>query len=203
MPGTFSPSPRVSDPDMHHGTYVTHVPWCMPGSLTSGFFWSRWRGNVPGACATRKFAYLVRGPLPLLPNDNIDRLQDWYQKYPFACTYECGCTLVLTHIADSRNHNIIFYTCWRHQMETFSALLALCEGYPSLIGGFPLQRPVICVWTNNWANDQDAGGLRRHRTHYDVSVMNIQQEESDMKVKIIMHRILWVFWQIAQMVIME
>ena len=29
MPGTFSPPPRVSDPDMHHGTCVTHVPWCM------------------------------------------------------------------------------------------------------------------------------------------------------------------------------
>ena len=26
MPGTFSPLPRVSDPDMHHGTCVTHVP---------------------------------------------------------------------------------------------------------------------------------------------------------------------------------
>ena len=31
--GTFSPPPRVS---------VTHVPWCMPESLTSGFLWSRW-----------------------------------------------------------------------------------------------------------------------------------------------------------------
>ena len=37
MPGTFSPPPRVSDPDMHHGTCVTHVPWCRLGSLTSGF----------------------------------------------------------------------------------------------------------------------------------------------------------------------
>ena len=36
MPGTFSPPPRVSD--MHHGTCVTHVPWCMQGSLTSGSF---------------------------------------------------------------------------------------------------------------------------------------------------------------------
>ena len=45
MPGTFSPPPRVSDPDMHHGTCVTHVPWCMPGSLTSGFLRSRWRGK--------------------------------------------------------------------------------------------------------------------------------------------------------------
>ena len=26
----------VSDPGMHHGTCVTHVPWCMSGSLTPG-----------------------------------------------------------------------------------------------------------------------------------------------------------------------
>ena len=45
MPGTFFPSPRVRDPDMHHGTCVMHVPWCMPGSLTSGLFWNRWRGK--------------------------------------------------------------------------------------------------------------------------------------------------------------
>ena len=45
MPGTFSPPPWVSDPDMHPGTCVAHVPWCMPGSLTSGFLWSRWRGK--------------------------------------------------------------------------------------------------------------------------------------------------------------
>ena len=43
--GTFSRPPRVSDPDMHQGTCVTHVPWCMPGSLTSGFLWNRWRGK--------------------------------------------------------------------------------------------------------------------------------------------------------------
>ena len=37
-------TPRVNDPYMHHGgTCVTHVSWCMPGSLTSGFLWSRWR----------------------------------------------------------------------------------------------------------------------------------------------------------------
>ena len=45
MPGTFSAPQWVRDPDMHHGTGVTHVPWCMPGSLTSGFFWSGWRGK--------------------------------------------------------------------------------------------------------------------------------------------------------------
>ena len=39
---SYSP-PWVSDHDMRHGTCVTHVSWCMPGSLTSGFLWSRWR----------------------------------------------------------------------------------------------------------------------------------------------------------------
>ena len=41
----FPRPPRVSDPDMHHGTCVTHVPWCMSGSLTSGFLSSRWWGK--------------------------------------------------------------------------------------------------------------------------------------------------------------
>ena len=43
MPGTFSPLPRVNVADMHHGTCVTHVPWCMPESLTSSFLGNRWR----------------------------------------------------------------------------------------------------------------------------------------------------------------
>ena len=32
---------------------------------------------------------------------------------------------------------------WHHEMETFSALLTLCEENPSVTGGFPSQRPVI------------------------------------------------------------
>ena len=54
----------VSDPGMHHGTCVTHVPWCMSGSLILGF-----GENVPAipvACATRNFTYLARGPLFLI-----------------------------------------------------------------------------------------------------------------------------------------
>ena len=40
MPGTFFSPPRVSEPNMHHGTFVMHA-----GSLISGFLWSRWRGK--------------------------------------------------------------------------------------------------------------------------------------------------------------
>ena len=45
MPGTFYPPPRVSDPDLHHGPCVTHVPWCRQDPLASGFLWSRWWGK--------------------------------------------------------------------------------------------------------------------------------------------------------------
>ena len=38
MPGTFSPPSWVIDPGMHRGTCVTHVPWCIPGSITSNWF---------------------------------------------------------------------------------------------------------------------------------------------------------------------
>ena len=34
------------------------------------------------------------------------------------------------------------FTWWRHQMETFSALLAICVGNSPVSGEFPIQRPV-------------------------------------------------------------
>ena len=69
---------------------------------------------------------------------------------------------------------------WRHQMKTFSALLALCAGNSPVPGEFPAQRPVtrsfdvslICARINGWVNNGEAGDLRRHRVHYDVIVMH-------------------------------
>ena len=67
MPGMFSPSPRVSDPGMHHGTCVTHVPWCMPGSLTGGFLWSRWREKRSRhSRCMRNPQFYVSGKRPML-----------------------------------------------------------------------------------------------------------------------------------------
>ena len=77
---------------------------------------------------------------------------------------------------------------WRHQMETFSALLDLCEGNPPVTGGFchkgqwrfdALMFSLICARTNGWANNQNTGELRRHRTHYDVTVMAIVNTRKD------------------------
>ena len=64
----------------------------------------------------------------------------------------------------------------RHQMETFSALLALCAGNSLVSGEFPSQRPVTQSFDLRLnkrlsKNNRDAGDLRRHRAHYDVIVM--------------------------------
>ena len=55
--------PLVSDPGLHHGTCVTHVPLCMSGSLT------RSDGEnvpgIPGACATCNFCVTGKRPIAL------------------------------------------------------------------------------------------------------------------------------------------
>ena len=43
---------------------------------------------------------------------------------------------------DHMNPMELIITWWRHQMETFSAFLALCAGNSPVIGEFPSQRPV-------------------------------------------------------------
>ena len=71
-------------------------------------------------------------------------------------------------------------TWWRHQMETFSALLAISAGNSPVPGEFPVQRPVtrrfdvfFDVHPNKrlGVHNGEAGDLRRHRAHYDVTVM--------------------------------
>ena len=77
MSGTFSPPPRVSDSDMHHGTCVTHVPWCMPGSLTSVFLWSQCRGKRSRhSRRMRKPQFFVSGNRPMV---YINKTR-WYQE---------------------------------------------------------------------------------------------------------------------------
>ena len=70
-------------------------------------------------------------------------------------------------------------TWWRHQMETFSAILALCAGNSSVTGEFPspkasdmeLKCILICAWIKSWVNNRDADDLRRYHAHYDVIAM--------------------------------
>ena len=69
---------------------------------------------------------------------------------------------------------------WRHQMEPFSASLALCAENSPVIGEFPIAKSsdaelwffFICPWMNGWVNNREAGDLTRHCAHYDVIVMH-------------------------------
>ena len=71
------------------------------------------------------------------------------------------------------------FAWWRHQMGTFSALLALCVGNPPVTGEFPSRRPVtrsfdvslIWGWFNGWVNNREAGDSRHHCAHCNVIVM--------------------------------
>ena len=75
---------------------------------------------------------------------------------------------------------------WRRKIETFSTLLALCVGWG--VGEFtnhqwiPLTKAsdtelwcflwsVICAWISCWVNNCEAGDLRCHHAHYDVTIM--------------------------------
>ena len=68
---------------------------------------------------------------------------------------------------------------WRHQMETFSPLLAFCAGNSPVTVEFSSQRPVtrrfdvFCARIKGWVNNREAGDFRRHRAHYDVTLMNV------------------------------
>ena len=65
-----------------------------------------------------------------------------YGKNSHLVTRLPNCCQLTTISTDNRLRSRITFTCWRHQMETFSALPALCEGNLLLTGGFPSQRPV-------------------------------------------------------------
>ena len=60
--------------------------------------------------------------------------------------------------------------------KTFSTLLAICAGNSPLTAQnqrrWPLILSLICAWINGWVNNREAGDLRGHSAHYDVTVMH-------------------------------
>ena len=94
---------------------------------------------------------------------------------PFThCVFQSPCRAILS--GPNWTHQIL--TWWRHQMETFSALLAICAGNSPVPGEFPTQRPVTRSFDvyfdlrpNKWLSKQSWGwwfetlscSLWRHR----------------------------------------
>ena len=42
---------------------------------------------------------------------------------------------------------------------------------------------LFCVWINGWVNTREAGDLRRHRAHYDVTVMLLRWATANYKLE--------------------
>ena len=64
-----------------------------------------------------------------------------------------------------------------------SALLAICAGNSLVTCESPhkgqwhgvLMFSLIWAWMNGWVNKREAGDLRRHRAHYDATVMKFEE----------------------------
>ena len=112
-PGTFSPPPRVSDTDMHHGTCVTHVPWCMQRSLTSGFLWNRRRGKrFRHSRRMHNLQFYVSGKRPMrsIFTDDIEQWMSTWRQFASARTIDdYGVTVPVSRVYLTRQFVII--TC--------------------------------------------------------------------------------------------
>ena len=101
-------------------------------------------------------------------------LDHWYRRQTNKTIVAASCQITW---AFGINTVHIHSTWWRHQMETFYSLLALC------VGNSPVNSPhkgqwrgvfifsLICAWINGWVNNREAGDMRHHHAHYDVIVM--------------------------------
>ena len=75
--------------------------------------------------------------------------------------------------------HLIWTWRWRHQMETFSVLLAICAGNSLVTGEFLVQSQwrgalmfsLVSAWTNDGVNTREAGDFRCHHAHFYVTVM--------------------------------
>ena len=85
--------------------------------------------------------------------------------------YGTNTTRTTSH--NTQNHDEVIN--WKH----FACYWPFVRGNSLVTDEFPSQRPVaqsfdvflICAWINDWVNNCEAGDLRSHHAHYDVTVM--------------------------------
>ena len=131
--------------------------------------------KLSGPCSRSKDTWLIKGVAS--PGIGICSLSYLYQgnhipgkDYIYIETGPC-----VPHEPLSRK--LWYRFTWRHQVETFSALLVICEGNSPVPVNSPhkgqwrgaLVCSLICAWTNGWVNNHEAGDLRRNRAHHDVT----------------------------------
>ena len=114
----------------------------------------------------------------------LTRLLEWiyFHWNLIKCFYIHDWWLYITGWNDDiheRSNNNLSRTWWRHQMKYFPRYWSFVRGIHRSPVNFPhkvqwrgvLKFSLICAWTNGWVNNRDAGDLRRHRAHFDVTIM--------------------------------
>ena len=125
----------VSDPGMHHGTCVTHVSWCMSGSLTRGS-----GENVPGipdACVNCNFMYLVRGPCQFVPwnmNTDLSWLYICYEFPHWEPREVLWCQLVVTGGTGGCRYDNLWCCQWWQRWRQFSMFMWSSYVHPYYLG---------------------------------------------------------------------
>ena len=112
-----------------HFTFVILV-WAISSHTGQCSVLYRARGLVPKVSENSKFVW----DLPKLKKKIREPLHPWT---------EISDKHFITHFEHPMFYITIGYpSWWSHQMETFSALLAICAGNSPVPGEFPTQRPV-------------------------------------------------------------
>ena len=88
-------------------------------------------GNSPGT-----------GEFPAQMASYAENVSIWWRHHGSFLFYHRSVSWRLKHLASLNLYVVPMWTWWRHQMETFSALLALCAGNSPVTDEFPLQRPL-------------------------------------------------------------
>ena len=127
---------------MHHGACITHVPWCIPGLLTSGFFWSRWRGKR--SRHSRRMhdpKFNISGKRPII-------------NHGWSCVIHCQTIVSYTENSKRLCWNMlgdgVLPKCWRARKRTLKTILCVIK---------PLEKNTICPM------------LKQQNTHHNSPVV--------------------------------
>ena len=84
---------------------------------------------------------------------------------------------------------IFMLSWWRHQMETLYIYISPVNSPHKGQWRGALMFSFICAWINGWVNNREADDLRRHRRHYDVTIMilNAALDNFDFKGQAFIH----------------
>ena len=155
LPGTFprhglQTKPLVNDPGMHRGAWVTHVPWCLSGSLTRG-----------GGEKRSRHSRCMRNPQFYVPGMRpMHRLTVCLPHVAARWLGKCHMLPLTPWNADIMCIDV-YLTWWRHQMETFSALLALCAGSFDVFFDLRLSKR-LSKQSRRWWFEMPSRSLWRH-----------------------------------------